>query len=149
MVRLSTYGFSVPVAAAYLWLLMPSCTTGDGGSFDGAGGSTSAGGTNSIAAGGDSGSGSSTSAATTGTGGVVAGTVNPDAGTFEPISTVDNPATPYVTTCDNCPASEPLKVQCSSGCCCAHYCAGQFGGLTDKPCCDAQGGVIGLNCVVQ
>jgi hypothetical protein len=144
MVRPSIYGIVASLSAMVVWSLTTSCNSDDAGSFGNAGGSTSAGGSNASFGGSTNATGS-----ITGSGGVIAGTVDQDAGTFEPVTTVEDPETPYVTTCDGCPATEPLHVQCSSGCCCAHYCEGQFGSATDKPCCDEQGGVIGLNCVSQ
>lgn len=129
---------------------VPGCNSDEGTPFASVGGSPNTAGSNSSGnAPSSANGGSSATNNVTGSGGVVAGTVDPDAGTFEPVTTVDSPATPYVTTCDSCPASEPLHVQCSSGCCCAHYCEGQFGSIGDKPCCDAQGGVIGLNCTAK
>jgi hypothetical protein len=144
MVRPSALRIVIVVSALGAGYSAVSCGTDEGGTFGNAGGSTSAGGASGSAGGSTNGTSS-----ITGSGGVIAGTVDQDAGTFEPVTTVEDPETPYATTCDSCPTTEPLHVQCSSGCCCAHYCEGQFGSATDKPCCDEQGGVIGLNCVSQ
>lgn len=140
-------GLALSLAALVVWSSTSGCGTGDNGNFDNKGGTAStdtASGAAPSTSGGANGAGNSTA-----NGGVVVGTVNPDAGTFEPVTTVEDPEAPYETNCDNCPSTEPLRVKCSSGCCCAHYCEGQFGSLTDKPCCDEQGGVIGLNCTAQ